>query len=268
MTAVPPASVLRAFRAEGEPLPLAGGEGRTFAAGHTILKPVDDAAEASWCAAVYNDLAGPGFRVPRPVRARSGEWTVDGWAAWERVEGTSRPGRWQEAFAACTAFHEALCDLAPPAFLADRTHPWATGDRVAWEEQDIDLPEAVAPLAGALMAARRPIDGLSAQVIHGDMCGNMLFAEGLAPAVIDFSPYHRPAGLAAAILAFDALCWEGAGPPILSLLRGVEHLDQLLVRAAIFRLVAAAAAFRDRPDRLRAEVEGSEATVRLVLGRL
>ena len=38
----------------------------------------------------------------------------------------------------------------------------------------------------------------------------MLFADASPPAVIDFSPYWRPAGLALAVAAVDALMWGGA----------------------------------------------------------
>jgi len=41
-------------------------------------------------------------------------------------------------------------------------------------------------------------------------CGNVLFADASPPAVIDFSPYWRPAGLALAVAAVDALMWGGA----------------------------------------------------------
>lgn len=47
--------------------------------------------------------------------------------------------------------------------------------------------------------------------IHGDLTGNVLFAAGRAPAVIDFSPYWRPPVFAEAIVVADGLLW-GAGP--------------------------------------------------------
>jgi prepilin-type processing-associated H-X9-DG protein len=70
---------------------------------------------------------------------------------------------------------------------------------VAWGERDPAsvLAAAPAPLNGqlrSLLAARRPVH-LPAQLIHGDLGGNVLFADGEPPAVIDFSPYWRPAGL-------------------------------------------------------------------------
>ena len=51
--------------------------------------------------------------------------------------------------------------------------------------------------------------------MHGDLTGNVLFARGLPPAVIDFSPYWRPVGFASAVVVGDALLWEGADESLL-----------------------------------------------------
>ena len=89
-----------------------------------------------------------------------------------------------------------------------------------------------------LLAALRPVD-LPSQLVHADLGGNVLFAAGLPPAVIDFSPLERPAGLPLAIAAVDALMWRGASPAILEHLAGEPELelDQLLARALAYRLV-------------------------------
>jgi hypothetical protein len=65
----------------------------------------------------------------------------------------------------------------------------------------------------------------------------MLFAAGEPPAVIDFSPYWRPAGLALAVAAVDALTWHGADPAILDELAAEPQIGQLLARAHVGRLV-------------------------------
>jgi hypothetical protein len=54
-----------------------------------------------------------------------------------------------------------------------------------------------------------------AQLVHADLGGNVLFAPGLAPAIIDFSPYWRPPGYAEAVAAVDAFLWFGAGDHVL-----------------------------------------------------
>ncbi len=78
------------------------------------------------------------------------------------------------------------------------------------------------------------------QIVHGDLTGNVLFADHLPPAIIDLSPYWRPPTFASAIVVADALVWEGADR---SLPASIGHLDdfgQSLVRALLYRLVSAA----------------------------
>ena len=82
-----------------------------------------------------------------------------------------------------------------------------------------------------------PAHGPSATV-HGDLSGNVLFHNVLAPAIIDLSPYWRPASYASAIVVADALLWEGADRQILDEVRDIEDLGQHLLRALIFRLVS------------------------------
>jgi len=49
---------------------------------------------------------------------------------------------------------------------------------------------------------------LTNQIIHGDLCGNILFHETLSPVVIDFSLDYRPREYAEAILIADSIAWE------------------------------------------------------------
>jgi hypothetical protein len=129
-------------------------------------------------------------------------------------------------------------------FLTDRrTDRWAIADRVVWGEQGADQFSGDDVIA-ALLAARKPIEA-SAQLIHGDLTGNVLFAEGLAPLVIDFSPYWPPAAFAAATVVVDALVFEGADASLVEQVASIADIDQYLVRALIFRAVT------DRISRLR-----------------
>jgi hypothetical protein len=93
-------------------------------------------------------------------------------------------------------FHRALLRTSPPAFIRERKDLWAVGDRVAWGEEQIDWPAVLEPLAREFQALMREPIVQPPQVIHGDLGGNVLFAEGVTPAVIDFSPYfaqpHSP----------------------------------------------------------------------------
>jgi uncharacterized protein (TIGR02569 family) len=195
--------------------------------------------ETVWRAAVLAALPdSPEFRVARPVRALDGAWVAHGWEASERLDGHTDVRRPDDVLRAGIAFHEAIVDLPRPAYLDLRDDPWSIGDRVAWEE----LPAQVSPVAMDLLAplvrARQPVE-LTPQVVHGDLLGNVLFAPGLPPAVIDWPPYWRPASWASAVAVADAMCWYGAPT---QLPRRWSHLaawEQMLVRALIYRIVTA-----------------------------
>ena len=146
---------------------------------------------------------------------------------------------------------------------------------MAWGERDPGSVLATAPgsLGGqlrSLLAALRPVR-LPSQLIHGDLGGNVLFADGEPPAVIDFSPYWRPAGLALAVAAVDALMWGGASPAALDELDGEPELDQLLARALVYRLVTEIVFRRGDPDPaagLETVARTSQPVTVLVLARL
>lgn len=233
----PPAGVLAAFGLAGPPVRLPGGQGACWRAGQVVLKPDQARAQGSWLAEVFAELAGPGFRVPRPVRAAGGGWVVEGWAGWCWVDGESDPlARWPELIAVSRAFHRALAGRARPRWANRGTSVWAAADRVAWGEARAAVVAELADLVEGPLAATRPVR-LASQLVHGDIAGNVLFGAGQDPAVIDFSPYWRPPGYALAVAAVDLLTWSGAPPAILDELAGEPELDQLLLRALVFRTV-------------------------------
>jgi uncharacterized protein (TIGR02569 family) len=249
----PPRHVLDAFGAAGEPEPLAGGEGTAWRAGELVLKPLPwsmSAEELAWQAELMDSVEADGFRVARAVRAVDGSPLVDGWCAWERLEGAHRERAWADVIAVGERFHAALAGKSRPALIDRRTDHWAVGDRIAWGERSAAEFAHVKHLR-RLVSALRPVDTSRSQLVHGDLTGNVLFADGLPPAVIDFSPYWRPPAYAAAIVVGDALSWEGADE---SLLEAVSHIDdfaQLLLRALVYRIVVDAlfrAGLPPRPD--------------------
>ena len=242
-----PAGVLAAFGVAGvAPVRLPGGQGTAWRAGQVVLKPADSARAGRWFAEVYDALAGPGFRVPRPVRAVTGDWVAEGWTAscWVPGDAADWSGispRWPELIAVSRALHAALADVPVPPWRATEENPWVIGDQVAWGERDPGplLGPAAGQVAGQvrrLLAALRPVD-LPDQLIHADLSGNVLFADGMPPAVIDFSPLERPAGWPLAIAAVDALQWGHARPEVLDQLADEPELDQLLARALIYRQI-------------------------------
>ena len=74
-------------------------------------------------------------------------------------------------------------------------------------------------------------------MIHGDLTGNVLFADPLPPAVIDLALYWRPAAYARAIVVADALAWEGATPDDLAAATSGDGFGQFLARALLARIV-------------------------------
>jgi uncharacterized protein (TIGR02569 family) len=232
----PSRDVVAAFGGSGDPTPLSGGSGRSWRAGDIVLKPLAlMVEELEWQAEILRRVRPHGVRVAPPRRAHDGSLAVDGWTAWEYVAGRHEARRWIDAIRAGDAFHAALAGERRPAFLDRRTDPWSVGDRVAWGElptSDFADVRHVERLAAAMRPLRAP-----SQLVHGDLGGNVLFADGLPPGVIDFSPYWRPVGFAAAVVVADALVWEGAGASILNGVADVAAFDQLLLRALVYRLV-------------------------------
>ena len=246
----PPAHVLAAFGALAEPQPLAGGQGSAWRSGDLVVKPLDWAMspeELEWQGAVLGAVREEGFRVPRLRRAHDGAALVDGWCAWEHVEGRHEDGRWAEVIAVGERFHAALDGVPRPALIDARTDHWAIGDRVAWGEVPAVEFAHVKHLP-RLMAALRPTDAPS-QLVHGDLTGNVLFAPSLPPAVIDFSPYWRPTAFSSAVVVGDALSWEGADESLLGAVGHIAAFPQFLLRALVYRIVVDALFRHGEPDR-------------------
>jgi uncharacterized protein (TIGR02569 family) len=265
----PPAAVLCAFDFAGTPVPLAGGQGSSWRVGNVVLKPADlSERELEWQAEVLASISCDGFRVPRRRRARNGSVVVAGWCAQEAVAGRYEERRWPDIIAVGERFHAALRGIPRPNFIDRRRDPWAIGDRVAWG--DVPATEAgdVKHLP-RLTAALRPLEAPS-QLVHGDLGGNVLFDESLTPAVIDFSPYWRPAPFALAVVVADALVWEGADEGILDAVAHVEDFDQYLLRALIYRTVTDRLARPHEPHRVDADdpyLPAAELACRLADGR-
>ncbi|MGW5352022.1 aminoglycoside phosphotransferase [Streptomyces sp. NPDC004031] len=247
---LPGPDVIAAFGLTGHPVPLPGGQGESVRVGDGVLKPAgEDTGYAEWLAGVMASVVADGFRVARPLRAVSGGWCHGGWTASRYVPGAPHPAepRWGDILAAGRAFNRALAGEPRPALLAGRDDPWAVGDRVAWQEQAPDVMRELLPsyeeltaLAGPPPYADRP------QLVHGDLAGNVLFAPGLPPAVIDFSPYWRPPAFAEAIVVADALLWYDAGPGLLTATATANGTGFLryVARALVFRLVTDSERFR------------------------
>jgi len=237
----PSPQVLAAFGLSGGGLePLAGGQGHAWRLGPVILKPVGNHTEADWVADLLPTVRQVGFRLSQPVRSRTGSATVDGWTAWRRLAGShDLADRWPQVLAAGAALHRALTTVAEPAFLAERDDHWSVADRLSWAGRLPANPELRRP-AERLAAHLRPTRRVS-QLIHGDLTGNVLFAEPAPPGIIDFTPYWRPASFGLAVVVADAVAWHGASQPLLDEFCHYEPAESrsMVARAALFRLLTA-----------------------------
>lgn len=230
----PPQSVLRAFGAKESPQPLPGGRGTSWVTGDLVLKPGADPVH-EWLAEALHDVSSDEFRLAAAVQTLHGTWSWEGWSATRWVEGAA-PDRattstWLHIIAVGRALHRAVADLHRPDCLEARDDWWAVADRVAWGEQGSQfLPEFV----GLSERLRRAVEPLGPrQIVHADLTGNVLFSPTLPPAVIDLSPYWRPAEYAEGIVIADALCWHGAPA---SLLEQAGVSVAAVARALLFRM--------------------------------
>lgn len=248
----PPAHVLAAFGAAATPEQLPGGRGLAFRCADMVLKPVDSTAEASWVAATFEQLRVSGVRVARPVRSSDGRWVVAGWCAQRFVSGRVEP-RYSDIIETSLTLHQAMTGVPQPRYLRDRDDLYSWADRLAWGEpvsRRWALPDGHgARLFGELARARSEV-GLPDQVVHGDMFGNVLFAGTAPPAVIDITPYWRPASWAAAVIAIDALSWGGAPTELLEEWAHLPEWPQMLLRALLFRLSVSLTHPRSTPSSL------------------
>ncbi|MET3803453.1 uncharacterized protein (TIGR02569 family) [Nakamurella sp. UYEF19] len=261
MPTSPPAHVLAAFGA-GSVVPeqLAGGRGLAFRCADIVFKPVDNTAEASWIAATFEQLRISGIRVARPVRSSDGRWVVAGWSAQRFVSGRTEP-RYSEIIQTSLILHEALAGIPHPRYLRDRDDLYSWADRLSWGERvtdRFDLGDGHGSrLFEDLAIGRKPVD-VAPQLVHGDMFGNVLFAGTAPPAVIDMTPYWRPASWSAAVIAVDAISWGGAQTDLLQEWGHLPEWPQMLLRALMFRLAVSLSHPRSTPSSLVEIVSAAE----------
>jgi uncharacterized protein (TIGR02569 family) len=243
----PPKEVLAAFGVSGPPTALSGGRGLTWRAGKIVIKPADASEEMlAWQARVLADVDPDEVRVAGPIPSLGGAFIVDDWSASILCAGRHEPGRWSDIIAVGRRYHRALAHVHRSPLMASQTGPWAVADRAAWGEVPLDpyrRAPHVARLEGCLRAVRAP-----SQVIHGDLTGNVLFADPLPPAVIDLSAYWRPVEYASAIVVADALAWEGADAAELESTLAIDGFGQFLARALLFRIITDVEADPDSMD--------------------
>ncbi|WP_420113012.1 aminoglycoside phosphotransferase, partial [Pseudactinotalea sp.] len=224
----PPDHVLDLFAVPGDVEPLAGGQGGSVRAGDLVLSPGRDAAVQGLLSPVLARLAVDldtragrerrDLRIAMPIPARDGSWVVDGWGASRFEPGAQLLVDLEATRAVAAVLHAELAPRVstwPPAHEPAQER-WSTAERIAFEEADVEVDAAgpdAAPLLGWMLAEREPGADLGdAQLVDGDLAGNVLLDADGAPVVIDIAPYWRPPLWAEAVCVLDSVMWWGAEP--------------------------------------------------------
>jgi uncharacterized protein (TIGR02569 family) len=230
----PSSEVLQVFGVEGPARRLSGGQGSSWRVGDLVLKP-EGGPVHEWLGRSLVNVVADGVRLSHPVPTRSEAWVCGEWAATRWVQGGepdySAALTWIEIIEAGRAFHRSVANLTCPDCLDTRTDRWAKADRVAWGQSSSHFLPQFLDLAGRLNSALEPLG--DPQIVHADLTRNVLFAPGLAPAVIDISPYWRPPAYAEGVVVADALCWHDAPAGLLEQ-TGVSRAA--VARALLFRM--------------------------------
>jgi uncharacterized protein (TIGR02569 family) len=233
----PSNNTLSAFKATREPVKLTGGQGEVWRSGNIVLKPAIDNEETNWIANFYLTTEFDGFRLPKPVQTTEGKFVTDNWQAWEFLEGFHKKDSWDEVIEVCKLFHSAIADLPKPDYFNDREqNPWVIADKAAWGELELDHHPKIESFVDRLKGCLTPLT-FTDQLIHGDFGGNVMFSDNLNPAVIDFSPYWRPAEFALGVVIADAIVWEGADFSLIDKYCNDSRSLQFLARAELRRII-------------------------------
>jgi len=262
MTPAKIAEIARQFGASGKPKRLSGGQEQSWKAatktGGIVVKPASHPGEAYWAGQIFSEAKfAQGVRVPQPIATATGDWIEQDYVAWTWIEGRSMSGGYMQKIAAARAFHAELKSLSCPEFMERRCDPWAMADRVAWGQRaadyDANSMAALAPILDMIAETPLPSD-CKDQVIHGDLSGNYVFAEGRTPGIIDITPYWRPEGFAEAVIWVDAIWFPDRALP--------EHFDRPGMRAYVLRALARRIA--EQPEQVKAGMKSVDEAAQCV----
>ena len=176
-----------------KPVLLAGGQGNAYRTGSIVFKSVENTEEAVWVAELFNRLPhSEGVRLPKPVKSVKGNWVEDGFVAWVFMEGEEMGGHYLEKLEASRIFHGLLKNVSEPVFASlYKKDVYSVADRKVWQETDLNYPEDFLKITKNMLLLLEPVD-LPKQLIHGDLCGNIVIHPKLTPAIIYFISYFRP----------------------------------------------------------------------------
>ncbi len=218
--------------------------------GGIVFIKVSHPDRAAWSSRTREDLQVDGVRIVRPIRSTDGRFINAGWRASAYVPGVLA-NRVDETVAAALRLDEALSELPiPDSFHSvDAKDAFSVADYAAWrDEHDVVILDPAVPsqeIVGSLVPKVRDLlrpmfgaDGerIMNQVTHADMFATTLYSGQQPPAVTDIVGVAHPKGYTAAQTIVDALMLNAVDTGILDRFRHIEHLDQLVLRALLYRL--------------------------------
>jgi len=233
-------AIARSFGCAGPEQRLEGGQGTSVRIDDCVFKPVDNVPLYNWSSALLQEITPLGFRVPEPRRSSNGTFVYRGWSAATFEPGEHVAGLWREKLLAARGFHRQIGRLRLNP-LPERDDRWSRAHEMAWQLAPLPagLHPSVVDKINALFAEYGQLRR-SDEIIHSDVCGNVLFQDELNPCLIDFSPAYGSPEYGDAILVADAIAWEAAPVGTLKLLPATEHCRQHVLRAIAFRLIVSA----------------------------
>jgi len=263
---IPSKEVLSAFFIKDEPVPLKGGQGITWRAEEYIIKPTINEEETKWCAEIIQQLPQDAYRIPRYQKTQDNQWIYQGWFVLKFIEGEHIKNHWGEKISVCKGFNNLLTNIPKPDFIDKRTDPWSIASKMTWGEMPLNYVDGLKNYIDKISKYLRPI-AVKDQIVHGDIAGNMLFAKGLTPGVIDFTPIWRPKEYSLAIFIVDAITWQEAEDSIISLVENERDIFQFLLRAALFRALATSEYHLEHNINRPAEIEEHEHVLDIILDK-
>lgn len=199
----------------------------------------------AWSARLREKLRVPGLQIARPVRSTDGRFVVAGWRASTFIPGRLR-GRVDETVSAALRLADILsADQSVPRPDLTGDDAFSVADRAAWSahpgavDREIRSQRQCLDLLGRLRSVMRPIDA-PLQVGHADMFGTTIYDGAQPPALTDLVGAVHPHGYTAAQVIVDGLLAKAVDDGVIRRFSHIRHLDQLLLRAAAYRIYAAA----------------------------
>ena len=262
----PSNEVLSAFAIKDEPVLLTGGQGITWQVGQYVIKSTINEEETKWCAEIIQQLPQDAYRIPRYQKTQDNQWIYQGWFVLEFIKGEQIKNNWEEKIRVCKGFNNLLTNIPKPNFIDKRTDPWSIASKMTWEEMPLNYIDGLRNYIDKISKYLQPIT-VKNQIVHGDIAENMLFAKGLTPGVIDFTPIWRPKEYSLAIFIVDAITWQEADDSIISLVENEQDIFQFLLRAALFRALVSSEYNLEHNINRPAEIEEHENVLNIILDK-